>query len=66
MTSRADEQPDFERDIPLTAEAIEALRDARLNPPHLTWDEYVRAVDEFNRQWPPNREIKDYGERFEI
>ncbi len=66
MSSRADNLPDFERDMPLSPEAIEALRDAWLNPPHLTWDEYVKAVDEFNRQWPPNRDVPNWDEPFEI
>ncbi len=66
MSSRTDQLPDFERDMPLTAEDVKALREAWLNPPHVTWDEYVRLVDEFNRQWPPNRDIPDWDEPFEI
>jgi hypothetical protein len=66
MTSPANNLPDFERDMRLTPETIEALREAWLHPPHLTWDEYVKAVDEFNRRWPPNREVQKWDEPFEI
>ncbi len=66
MSSRIDDLPDFERDMPLTPEDIEYLHRLRLNPPHLTWDDYVRAVDEFNSQWPPHRDVQEWDETFEL
>jgi len=64
--NRAEGLPDFERDMPLTPEAIEAMREARLHPPVLTWEEYIQAVDELNEQWPPYRDVPSWDEPFEI
>lgn len=66
MSSRVDGLPDFERDLPTTAEDTKYLRWLRENPPRLTWDEYVRAVDELNEQWPPNRDVPKWDEPFEL
>jgi len=64
MSSRAENLPNLEFDLPITPEDSQYL--AGLEPPHLTWDEYVKAVDEFNRQWPPNRDVTNWDEPFEI
>ena len=56
--------PNLEFDLPITPEDSKYL--ASLEPPHLTWDEYVRAVDELNRQWGPYRGITTWDEVFEI
>ena len=66
MSSRADELPDFERDMPLTAEDIQYLRWLRDHPPHLSWEEYVRQVDQLNERWPPYRDVPKWDEPFEI
>ncbi len=64
MSSRAENLPDLELDLPITPEDSKYL--ASLEPPYLSWDEYVRAVDELNRQRPPNRDITPWDEVFEI
>jgi hypothetical protein len=66
MSSRANDLPDFERDMPLSPEDVAYLRRLRDNPPHLTWEEYLKAVDELNERWPPYRDVPNWDEPFEI
>ena len=63
MSSRASDLPDFPEP---TAEEAAVLKRLNENPPRLTWDEYVRAVNHLNAMYPPYREIRDWLEPFEL
>ncbi len=63
MSSRADELPHFPIPTPEESAWLQYLNE---NPPRLTWDEYVKAVDEFSSMYPPNREVPSWPEPFEI
>jgi len=63
MNSHADDLPEFPVPSPEEAAWLLALSE---NPPHLTWEEYVKAVDELTSMYPPNREIPYWQEPFEL
>jgi hypothetical protein len=57
--------PDFERDMPLSEEALAALDRARELPP-LTFEEYLQFLNSLTTGQPASREISGPDEPFTL
>ncbi len=55
----------LERDLPTTADDIEALRRLRYFPVR-DLETYIKLLDELTRDRPPSREVSRYDEPFEL